>query len=84
MTAPTRSKQKRKYGRTTDEARAEIAEWAPNLDVDPDWVYAGVKAKVHGKCRIHGERVSPRFVCLQQGQGIGCPECSCRRSSRPK
>ncbi|MCP4843895.1 MAG: hypothetical protein GY901_02170, partial [Actinomycetia bacterium] len=63
-------------GRTTEEALAELAEWAPNLDVDPDWVYAGVEAEVNGTCNVHGGRVSPRFNDLQKGWGIGCRGCS--------
>ncbi len=75
MTAPTSTKRGRQLGRTTDEALAVIAEWVPNLDVDPDWVYAGNKVKVNGTCRVHGESVSPRFYNLRKGQGIGCRGC---------
>ncbi len=88
MTAPTSTKRGRQLGRTTAEALAELADWAPNLVLPRDWEYEGVVAKVVGKCRVHGERVSPTFLNLQQGirqgKGIGCPGCSGRRSSRPK
>ncbi|MCP4845634.1 MAG: DUF723 domain-containing protein [Actinomycetia bacterium] len=81
MTAPTRSKQKRKCGRTTAEALVEIAEWAPDLAVDPDWTFEGTKTKVVGQCRIHGESVSPRFESLQKGGGIGCRGCALGRTT---
>ncbi|MCP4793623.1 MAG: hypothetical protein GY882_09885, partial [Actinomycetia bacterium] len=71
----------RQLGRTTVEALAELAEWAPNLDVDPDWDYAGVRAEVDGTCNVHGERVSPRFRNVQQGKGIGCRGCRLGRTS---
>ncbi|MCP4740964.1 MAG: hypothetical protein GY871_01865, partial [Actinomycetales bacterium] len=81
MTAPTSTKRGRQLGRTTAEALAELAELAPNLDVDPDWVYAGVKADVVGRCRVHGEHVSPKFEYLRKGGGIGCRGCSLGRTT---